>query len=134
MTVVQQVSGAGTAATTGAVQLPVGTTPSAPNQPKKGLSLTKEQMVEAQEMFRTSNKVTRPEKALILGFMAGSRDNPCQGQGDIINIRLSEHVDTVQTPEGIFRPMIVETYFQMNYGTGESRRITKMREKEPEIE
>lgn len=33
----------------------------------------KEQMLEAQEMFRTSNKVTRPEKALILGFMAGSR-------------------------------------------------------------
>ena len=30
-------------------------------------------MLEAQEMFRTSNKVTRPEKALILGFMAGSR-------------------------------------------------------------
>lgn len=24
-------------------------------------------------MFRTANKVTRPEKALILGFMAGSR-------------------------------------------------------------
>ena len=33
----------------------------------------RDQMVEAQEMFRTSNKVTRPEKALILGFMAGSR-------------------------------------------------------------
>ena len=32
-----------------------------------------EQMLEAQEMFRTENKVTRPEKALILGFMAGSR-------------------------------------------------------------
>lgn len=30
-------------------------------------------MLEAQEMFRTSNIVTRPEKALILGFMAGSR-------------------------------------------------------------
>ena len=42
---------------------------------KKGLSLTKEQMLEAQEMFKTSNKVTRPEKALILGFMAGSRGN-----------------------------------------------------------
>ena len=27
----------------------------------------------AQEMFRQSNKVTRPEKALILGFMAGAR-------------------------------------------------------------
>ena len=35
--------------------------------------LTKDQMLEAQEMFRTANKVTRPEKALILGFMAGSR-------------------------------------------------------------
>jgi len=33
----------------------------------------REQMLEAQEMFRTANKVTRPEKALILGFMAGSR-------------------------------------------------------------
>ena len=30
-------------------------------------------MMEAQEMFRVSNKVSRPEKALILGFMAGSR-------------------------------------------------------------
>ena len=38
-------------------------------------------MVEAQEMFRTANRVTRPEKALILGFMAGSRDNPCPHLG-----------------------------------------------------
>jgi len=30
-------------------------------------------MQEAQEMFKNANKVTRPEKALILGFMAGSR-------------------------------------------------------------
>ena len=47
-------------------------TPGAPQQ-RRNLSLTKEQMLEAQEMFRTANKVTRPEKALILGFMAGSR-------------------------------------------------------------
>ena len=46
-------------------------TPVAPQ--RRNLSLTKEQMLEAQEMFRTANKVTRPEKALILGFMAGSR-------------------------------------------------------------
>lgn len=37
------------------------------------LSLQREQMFAAQEMFKTANKVTRPEKALILGFMAGSR-------------------------------------------------------------
>ena len=30
-------------------------------------------MLQAQEMFSNSNKLTRPEKALILGFIAGSR-------------------------------------------------------------
>lgn len=50
-------------------------------QPRR-LTLSKEQMLEAQEMFKTANKVTRPEKALILGFMAGSRDNPCPHLGN----------------------------------------------------
>jgi hypothetical protein len=39
------------------------------------LLLQRSQMEEAQDMFRNANKVTRPEKALILGFMAGSRGN-----------------------------------------------------------
>lgn len=30
-------------------------------------------MVQAQELFANSNKLTRPEKALILSFIAGSR-------------------------------------------------------------
>ncbi|XP_046341008.2 negative elongation factor A-like [Haliotis rufescens] len=95
---------------------------------KKGLSLTREQMLEAQEMFKTSNKVTRPEKALILGFMAGSRDNPCPQQGDILNIRLSETEETVQQTDGVQRKMIADTYFQMNYSTGEWKRFKKFRE------
>ena len=57
-----------------------------PGQVRKHLTLTKEQMFEAQEMFRTANKVTRPEKALILGFMAGSRDNPCPHLGKFLFI------------------------------------------------
>lgn len=40
---------------------------------KKPLSLTKVQMQEAQEMFKNANKVSRAEKALIIGFMAGCR-------------------------------------------------------------
>ena len=63
---------------------PAGQPANAPQQPaqvRKHLTLTKEQMFEAQEMFRTANKVTRPEKALILGFMAGSRENPCPHLG-----------------------------------------------------
>ncbi|XP_014665342.1 PREDICTED: negative elongation factor A-like [Priapulus caudatus] len=95
---------------------------------KKGLSLTREQMLEAQEMFRRSNKVTRPEKALILGFMAGSRENPYPQQGDILTIKLSENTETVQAIDGAYKPMIVEMYFQMNYGTGEWKRIQQVRE------
>lgn len=33
----------------------------------------REQILKAQELFHSANKVTRPEKSLILGFIAGSR-------------------------------------------------------------
>lgn len=35
--------------------------------------MQREQLTKAQELFGTANKVTRPEKSLILGFIAGSR-------------------------------------------------------------
>ncbi|XP_023244939.1 negative elongation factor A isoform X2 [Copidosoma floridanum] len=106
--------------------------PSTQQQPnaanaRKGLSLTREQMLEAQEMFRTANKVTRPEKALILGFMAGSRDNPCPKLGNIVTVMLSENVEEVTQPDGSTVLMQVETHFQMNYTNGEWKRIKKNR-------
>ncbi|MCL4125563.1 UNVERIFIED_CONTAM: hypothetical protein GTU68_011300, partial [Idotea baltica] len=102
------------------------TTQPPPTQQKRGLSLTKEQMFEAQEMFRTSNKVTRPEKALILGFMAGSRDNPCPHLGNIVTIKLSEREEMVNQPDGgSVVKMLAETHFQMNYNSGEWQRIRK---------
>ncbi|XP_001601394.2 negative elongation factor A [Nasonia vitripennis] len=94
---------------------------------RKGLSLTREQMLEAQEMFRTANKVTRPEKALILGFMAGSRDNPCPKLGNIVTVMLSENIEEVTQPDGTTVLMQVETHFQMNYTNGEWKRIKKNR-------
>ncbi|XP_043663504.1 negative elongation factor A isoform X2 [Vespula pensylvanica] len=94
---------------------------------RKGLSLTREQMLEAQEMFRTANKVTRPEKALILGFMAGSRDNPCPKLGNIVTVMLSENIEEVTQADGTTVPMLVETHFQMNYTNGEWKRIKKNR-------
>ncbi|XP_047110959.1 negative elongation factor A-like isoform X1 [Schistocerca piceifrons] len=101
-----------------------------PGQQRKGLSLTREQMLEAQEMFRTANKVTRPEKALILGFMAGSRDNPCPHLGNIVTIKLSESQEKVKQPDDTFQLMTIETHFQMNYNTGEWKRIKKLRRPE----
>ena len=84
-------------------------------------------MLEAQEMFKTANKVTRPEKALILGFMAGSRDNPCPHLGNIVTIKLSENQENVPQTDNTYLTMIVETHFQMNYNTGEWKRIKKYR-------
>ncbi|XP_004579449.2 negative elongation factor A isoform X2 [Ochotona princeps] len=100
--------------------------PPTQQQPKKKLSLTNEQMLAAQEMFKTANKVTRPEKALILGFMAGSRENPCQEQGDVIQIKLSEHTEDLPKADGQgTTTMLVDTVFEMNYATGQWTRFKK---------
>lgn len=123
------------------------------------LSLQREQMFAAQEMFKTANKVTRPEKALILGFMAGSRgasvllawggaphgvggwvpwpqapvqqpllltENPCPEQGDVIQIKLSEHTEDLPKADGQgSTTMLVDTVFEMNYATGQWTRFKK---------
>lgn len=91
-------------------------------------------MLEAQDMFRTANKVTRPEKALILGFMAGSRDNPCPHLGNIVTIKLSEDQENVLQPDDTYLTMLVETHFQMNYNNGEWKRIKKYRHIENVVE
>ncbi|KAK9889542.1 hypothetical protein WA026_006897 [Henosepilachna vigintioctopunctata] len=101
---------------------------------RRGLALTREQMLEAQDMFRTANKVTRPEKALILGFMAGSRDNPCPHLGNIVTIKLSEDQENVLQPDDTYLTMMVETHFQMNYNNGEWKRIKKYRHIESTVD
>lgn len=67
-------------------------------------------MYAAQEMFKTANKVTRPEKALILGFMAGSR-----GTGIILNynsIFKNTRLVTVSCDKsGVFLRMISYIFF-----------------------
>lgn len=45
-------------------------------------------MYAAQEMFKTANKVTRPEKALILGFMAGSRGTDTNTPKVVLNTEI----------------------------------------------
>ncbi|CAK1541189.1 unnamed protein product [Leptosia nina] len=106
-------------------------TPQAQSQPqllpRRGLSLTREQMLEAQDMFRNANRVTRPEKALILGFMAGSRDNPCPNLGNIVTIKLSENIENVLQSDDTYLTMLSEMHFQMNYNNGQWTRLKKYR-------
>nr|CAG4641829.1 EOG090X08WB [Eurycercus lamellatus] len=102
----------------------------APPKKSVALMLTREQMQEAQEMFKNANKVTRPEKALILGFMAGSRENPCPHLGNIVTIKLSEDEEVMTASDGSKTTKVVETHFQMNYAAGEWKRIKKLRKPE----
>lgn len=106
-------------------QVGVSTTTTSNTAAPTQLSLTRSQMEEAQDMFRNANKVTRPEKALILGFMAGSRDNPCPQLGSLVTVKLSEDHETVLQNDHTLVNMLVETHFQMNYNTGEWKRIKK---------
>ncbi|XP_063369343.1 negative elongation factor A [Cydia amplana] len=118
--VVQVPGGAGSAA-------PAAAAPAQPLLPRRGLSLTREQMLEAQDMFRNANRVTRPEKALILGFMAGSRDNPCPNLGNIVTIKLSENIENVLQSDDTYLTMLSEMHFQMNYNNGQWTRLKKYR-------
>ncbi|XP_014242077.1 negative elongation factor A [Cimex lectularius] len=96
----------------------------------KKYELTRDQVSKAQKLFCTANKVTRPEKSLILGFIAGSRDNPCPQLGDVITIKLSEYQEMVKQDSKEV-PKIVETHFQMNYINGEWNLINRYRDIDP---
>lgn len=55
-----------------------------------------------------------------------SPENPCQEQGDVIQIKLSEHTEVLPNPDGTgSTTMLVDTIFEMNYATGEWTRLTK---------
>uniref|UniRef100_T2M5I2 Negative elongation factor A n=1 Tax=Hydra vulgaris TaxID=6087 RepID=T2M5I2_HYDVU len=100
--------------------------PTQPQPPKKNYILSREQMLAAHEMFNSSNRITRAEKALILGFMAGNRENPFPQQGPIITIKLSENIEKddnqVEGPQ-----KLVEMLFEMNYDSGNWRRLKRTR-------
>lgn len=84
-------------------------------------------MLAAHEMFKNANRVSRAEKALILGFMAGAREKPYAHQGPIITIKLSENTENVTASDGSQQTQLVEMLFEMNYDTGHWRRLKRTR-------
>ncbi|XP_078379721.1 negative elongation factor A-like [Oculina patagonica] len=96
-------------------------------QAKRQLTLTRDQMLAAHEMFKNANRVSRAEKALILGFMAGAREKPYAHQGPIITIKLSENTETVTASDGTQQMQLVEMLFEMNYDSGHWRRLKRTR-------
>lgn len=105
----------------GATQAPL-----AARQPTKGLKLSRQQLQIAQDMFRESPSLTREQKALILGFMAGSRENPNPDR-NTLTVKLNERqlTEDVPSPEGqmLTRTVLIETVFEMNYSNGQWRKL-----------
>ncbi|KAB0342725.1 hypothetical protein FD754_019651 [Muntiacus muntjak] len=55
-----------------------------------------------------------------------SLTNPCQEQGDVIQIKLSEHTEDLPKSDGQgSTTMLVDTVFEMNYATGQWTRFKK---------
>lgn len=55
-----------------------------------------------------------------------STENPCQEQGDVIQIKLSEHTEDLPKSDGQgSTTMLVDTVFEMNYATGQWTRFKK---------
>lgn len=55
-----------------------------------------------------------------------SAENPCQEQGDVIQIKLSEHTEDLPKSDGQgSTTMLVDTVFEMNYATGQWTRFKK---------
>lgn len=91
-----------------------------------GLSLSHDHANKAHEMFRRANRVTRRDKALILSFMAGCRENPMPSADNCIVIKLSDSEEKVKTAtNNSFSVMRVETFIKLDYNTGEWEKFQK---------
>ncbi|KAG5671776.1 hypothetical protein PVAND_001953 [Polypedilum vanderplanki] len=103
---------------------------------RRGLSLSSKHVAVASEMFKKANRVTRLDKALILGFMAGYRDNPRPNADNVITIKLNESKEQVKQPDNTVVPMLVDTLIRLDYNTGEwktfrtFRKITQQQQAE----
>lgn len=65
-------------------------------------------------MFKKANRVTRLDKALILGFMAGYRDNPRPNADNVITIKLNESKVRHENKSSYFvmKPLLCELRFE----------------------
>ncbi|XP_017074674.2 negative elongation factor A isoform X2 [Drosophila eugracilis] len=86
---------------------------------RRGLSLSNEHVHKAHEMFRKANRVSRPDKALILGFMAGLRENPRPNTENVLVIKLGETEEKVRQEDGNTALCLVESHIRLDYNTGE---------------
>lgn len=106
-------------------------------------------MAKLNEIFSQANRVTRRDKALILGFMGGCRENPMPSPENYIVIKLGETEvcmrniqaifstdkfqiffflqERVKQEDGTIVPMLVESLIKLDYNTGEWKKLQHLR-------
>ncbi|OON22077.1 amidohydrolase family protein [Opisthorchis viverrini] len=82
------------------------------------LRLTEAQLSSVQSLFQGANRVSRPEKAMIVSFIAGARGNPHPETGNTLRIHLSEYRERVlNQATGQLMDVAADTYLHMDYST-----------------
>ncbi|PAA59718.1 hypothetical protein BOX15_Mlig021869g2 [Macrostomum lignano] len=107
-----------------------------PHQAAASLSvqLTPEQSRTAAELFATANKLTKPEKSVILAFIGGNRTNLTPELGHLVRIHLSEYKERVfDQNQRVYKDVIADQYFQMDYASGHWTIVKRYKEGAPEV-
>ncbi|GAB0086506.1 negative elongation factor A [Sergentomyia squamirostris] len=94
---------------------------------RKGLSLSSEHVNKVHEMFRGANRVTRLDKALILGFISGQRENPRPNPDNVVTITLNQTTEKVKQEDDTDAVMFVESFIRLDYNTMEYKTFQKHR-------
>lgn len=68
-------------------------------------------MAKLNEIFSQANRVTRRDKALILGFMGGCRENPMPSPENYIVIKLGETEVCMRNIQAIFSTDKFQIFF-----------------------
>ncbi|CAL8080610.1 unnamed protein product [Calicophoron daubneyi] len=98
------------------------------------LCLTEAQVNSVHNLFQGANRVSRPEKAMIVSFIAGARGNPRPETGNTLRIRLSEYRERViNQATGQVMDVAADTYLHMDYATGKCEKVKCYRNEPPEV-
>ncbi|KAK6109705.1 hypothetical protein QQG55_37050 [Brugia pahangi] len=87
---------------------------------------------QCEEMLACANVLNEEGHRMVIAFMSGNKVHPYPHLGDILTLKLSETYEDELRPDGTVQKMRVETFFQMDYRTGEWKRLRKTRALRPE--
>ncbi|MFH4980272.1 hypothetical protein AB6A40_006981 [Gnathostoma spinigerum] len=114
--------------------------PTMGNEPSKSSSLlmprtdVRELSIRRQceEMLSSANALDIQGHRMVSAFMSGNKVHPLPHMGDIVTLKLSQMFEDETRPDGSTQKQRVETFLQMDYRTGEWKRLKKTRVLRPE--